>query len=200
MAFSGHIRGMKTGWRRERATTRVAPTTGLPAPIFIAMTICGCESYCVRRSQHGLVSDTLQIEGKQPRDNLPVTQVCGPSVCRVHGLIKPLVLNVQPCGAGVVEVRQRPALEFARSHGIRCRVKPALPESVKTLRHTRYNCLLIGCRVRKREGLKRRCGGVSESRFDFTELSPLRPRPEFMYPRVKHPKEIVIIAGKSYGV
>ena len=39
MALQRPHKGMKTGWCRERATTRVAPTTGLPEPIFIAITM-----------------------------------------------------------------------------------------------------------------------------------------------------------------
>ena len=39
---------METGWRRERATTRVAPTTGLPEPIFRGMTMA------LRRPHKGL--------------------------------------------------------------------------------------------------------------------------------------------------
>ena len=37
----GHTKGMKTGWRWERATIRVAPTTGLPEPIFIVISHAG---------------------------------------------------------------------------------------------------------------------------------------------------------------
>ena len=39
MALRRPHKGMETGWRRERATTRVAPTTGLPEPIFRGMTV-----------------------------------------------------------------------------------------------------------------------------------------------------------------
>ena len=39
-AESAH-RGMKIGLNRGRATTRVAPTTGLPWPIFVPMTGSG---------------------------------------------------------------------------------------------------------------------------------------------------------------
>ena len=38
MALRRPHKGMKTGWCRERATTRVAPTTGLPEPILRGMT------------------------------------------------------------------------------------------------------------------------------------------------------------------
>ena len=38
MALWRPYKEMKMGWRRGRATTRVAPTTGLPEAIFIAMT------------------------------------------------------------------------------------------------------------------------------------------------------------------
>ena len=34
--YNGFAGAYFHGWRRERATTRVAPTTGLPEPIFIA--------------------------------------------------------------------------------------------------------------------------------------------------------------------
>ena len=36
---------MKTGWRRGRATTRVAPTTGLSGPIFIGIAHVGCHRH-----------------------------------------------------------------------------------------------------------------------------------------------------------
>ena len=37
--------GMRTGWRRGRATTRVAPTTGLSGPIFIGIARVGCHRH-----------------------------------------------------------------------------------------------------------------------------------------------------------
>ncbi len=39
MALRRPHKGMETGWRRELATTRVAPTTGLPEPIFRGITM-----------------------------------------------------------------------------------------------------------------------------------------------------------------
>ena len=39
MALRRPHKGMNMGWCRKRATTRVAPTTGLPEPIFIAVTV-----------------------------------------------------------------------------------------------------------------------------------------------------------------
>ena len=58
MALRRPHKGMKTGWRRERATTRVAPTTGLSGPIFIAMTGCGWAAFgitmALRRPHKGM--------------------------------------------------------------------------------------------------------------------------------------------------
>ena len=51
--LQGHIREMKMEWLRERATTRVAPTTGLPGPIFIGMIGAGaCAGITMALSGH----------------------------------------------------------------------------------------------------------------------------------------------------
>ena len=45
MALWRPYKEMKMGWRRGRATTRVAPTTGLPEAIFIAIAHVGCHRH-----------------------------------------------------------------------------------------------------------------------------------------------------------
>ena len=79
MALRRPHKGMKTGWRRERATTRVAPTTGLSVPIFIAMTgrrgwIIATIPFCLPLSALGEgVSEIVSLSCQEVVDSRPVS-------------------------------------------------------------------------------------------------------------------------------
>jgi hypothetical protein len=86
----------------------------------------------------------LQVQRKQPREEIVVGEVGGPPICGEHSFIESLVGEIEPRRPFVVEVREGPLREFLRG-GIVGGYGPRIADGADSLRVRLGDVSVSGC-------------------------------------------------------